>query len=277
MTDHFYTIKEVIIKYVDGCEDKIGTPVMILIGKAILSGLFVGLGACASSVAAHTISDVALSRLISAVIFPVGLMMIVMLGTELFTGNCLMAMGTAAGRHKHLELTKVLSAVYIGNFIGAVFLAVLVYLSGQLHYSDGLLGAYTIKIALTKVNLSLGNAFVSGFLCNILVCSAVLMSLCSKDVSGKLLSSFFVIMVFVTAGFEHCVANMYYITAGLIAAQNKQYIQKAIDVYGYTQKQLDSLNITSFLFSNLLPVTIGNMIGGVFIGLSLYYLLNARK
>lgn len=277
MTDHFYTIKEVITKYVDGCADKITTPVFILIGKAILAGIFVGLGGSASSAAAHTIENASLARLITACVFSVGLMMIVMLGTELFTGNCLMAMGTAAGRHKYLELLKVLLAVYVGNFIGTTLLALAVYASGQLHFSDNLLGAYAIKIALTKVNFSFGNAIVSGILCNILVCTAVLMTLCSKDVCGKLFSSFFVIMLFSVSGFEHCVANMYFISAGLIAKQNPLYVQQAIAKYGYNAEQLASLNIPSFLLSNLLPVTIGNMIGGVFIGLSLYYLLNTQK
>ena len=188
-----------------------------------------------------------------------------------------MVMGTANGDHTPAQLVKTLVIVYVGNFIGAAALAIAVAGCGQLDYSGGLLGAYTIKVALGKTSLSFGKALISGVLCNILVCAAVIMANCAKDVTGKLLVSFFVIMLFVTAGFEHCVANMYYITAGLVAKMNPAYVQVAMAEYGVTLEQLSALNIKNFLIGNLVPVTIGNILGGMLIiGIPLLY-LNAEQ
>ena len=152
-------------------------------------------------------------------------------------------------------------------------IALFIALSGQLDYSAGMLGAYTIKVAVGKVNISFVQGIISGVLCNILVCAAVLMAMCAKDITGKLLASFFVIMLFVTGGFEHCVANMYYITAGLIAMNNPEYVDLTISAYGFSQEYVESLNVINFLVKNLLPVTIGNILGGAFfVGAPLYYL-----
>lgn len=273
----FLSTKEAIDKYVAGCQAKAKMSDGRLFGKAILAGMMIGMGAAASSVAAHTIADVGLARLAAAVVFPVGLMMVILLGAELFTGDCLMAMGVSAKKNTVKEVVRVLILVYIGNFIGSTLLALLIAWSGQLDYSSGMLGAYTIKVAVGKAGISFTKGIVSGILCNILVCAAVLMALCAKDITGKLLASFFTIMLFVTAGFEHCVANMYYITAGLIAKLNPAYVQLAMEQYGYTTEQLSVLNISNYLIGNLVPVTIGNILGGmVFLGLPLFY-LNREK
>ncbi|MGN0376352.1 MAG: formate/nitrite transporter family protein [Suilimivivens sp.] len=265
-------MKEAVNKYIAGCEGKVKTPVNKLLIKAVLAGMMIAMGAAGSSVAAHTVNNVGLARLTTGVVFPVGLMMVILTGAELFTGDCLMIMGIASKKQTVSQLLKVLVLVYVGNFIGAGLLAWAAYGSGQFGYSSGLLGAYTIKVALGKVTLSFGTAVVSGILCNILVCAAVIMALCAKDITGKLLVSFFVIMLFVTGGYEHCVANMYYITAGLFAKLNPAYVQAAMEQYGYTAQQLAALNIPDFLLKNLLPVTIGNVIGGmVTFGLPLWY------
>jgi formate/nitrite transporter FocA (FNT family) len=151
-------------------------------------------------------------------------------------------------------------------------------MSGQWDYSSGMLGAYTIKVAIGKVNISFAQGIISGILCNILVCAAVLMAMCAKDITGKLLASFFVIMLFVTGGFEHCVANMYYITAGLLAECNPQYVELAKEAYGFSQEYLGTLNVENYFVKNLLPVTIGNIIGGAFcVGVPVYYLNFDKK
>lgn len=269
----FLSVKEVIQKYIEGCQAKVQMSNERVFGKAVLAGVMIAMGAAASSVAAHSIPNVGLARLAAGVVFPVGLMMVLLLGAELFTGDCLMAMSVSAKKQNMADVLRVLVAVYLGNFVGASLLAVLVTMSGQLDYSNGLLGAYTIKVAMGKVNLSFSEALVSGVLCNILVCGAVLMAGCAKDITGKLLAAFFVILLFVTAGFEHCVANMYYITAGMLAKLNPAYAAMAAEQYGYAPGQLDSLNAGSYLLGNLVPVTIGNILGGVLcIGLPLFYL-----
>lgn len=273
----FLSIKEAIDKYIVGCQSKVEMSKENLIARSVLAGTLIGMGAAASSVAAHTISDVGLARLAAAVVFPVGLMMVILLGAELFTGDCLMAMSVTDGKLKLKDIIRVLSSVYFGNFIGAGALALLINMSGQLNYSGGMLGAYTIKVAIGKVNVTFIEGITSGLLCNVLVCAAVLMAICAKDVTGKLLAVFFTIMLFVTAGFEHCVANMYYITAGLFAKLNPSYVSLAMEQYGYSVEQIRNLNWYHFLVTNLVPVTIGNLLGGiVFLGLPLYY-MNSKK
>lgn len=273
----FFSAKEAVEKYVESCRGKAAMSAGHLLGRAALAGMMIGMGAAASSVAAHSVGNVGLARLTAAAVFPVGLMMVILLGAELFTGDCLMAMAVSAKQVSLADFIRVLVLVYLGNLAGAVLFSVLIYFSGQLDYSSGGLGGYTIKVALGKVTLPFTTAFVSGVLCNILVCAAVLMALCAKDVAGKLLSAFFVIMLFVTAGFEHCVANMYYITAGLLCKLNPSYVDKAMELYGYTENQLAQLDIFHFLLGNLLPVTLGNIAGGILIvGLPLWY-LNHKK
>lgn len=271
--DGLKNVGQVVEDYICGCESKVKSPVQKLLIKAVLAGAMIALGACAGNVASHAISNVGLARLASAVVFPVGLMMIVLIGGELFTGDCLMAMSCMTKKQSVRHVLKVLAIVYFGNMAGASLVAFGAFLSGQFNYSAGLLGAYSMKVALGKVNLSFTSALISGILCNILVCAAIVMAGASKDVTGKLLAIFFVIMLFVTEGFEHCVANMYYITAGLIAAHQPDYIHVFLKHYGLTAESLQVLNLKSYLIGNLVPVTLGNMIGGaICLGLPLVYL-----
>lgn len=248
---------------------------MILLG--IFAGMFIAGGAAASSVAMHAVSNVGLARLVAGIVFPVGLMMIVFVGGELFTGDCLMIMGCLHRKFSVFSMLRVLVVVFFSNFLGAAIFAALTSVSGQYGYSSDLLGAFTIKVALGKVNLSFGSAFVSGILCNFFVCIAVLMAAAAKDIAGKVLAIFFPIMAFVVSGFEHCVANMYYVPAGIFAASNESYVNAAEVAYGYTAAQLEVLNWGNFLLNNLLPVTLGNIVGGmVFVGIPLYVIHSAK-
>lgn len=248
---------------------------MILLG--IFAGMFIAGGASASSLAMHAISNVGLARLVAGTIFPVGLMMIVLVGGELFTGDCLMIMGCVHGKFSVSKMVKVLTVVYLSNLLGSLIFAGLVYASGQYNYTNGLLGAFTIKVAMGKVNLSFGAAVASGILCNIFVCMAVLMATAARDISGKIWGIFFPILTFIVSGYEHCVANMYYIPAGIFAKASSTYASLALETYGYTTLQLDSLNWANFVVKNLIPVTIGNILGGmVFVGLPLY-LIHRQK
>ncbi len=252
------------------------------LGKMILLGIFAGMfiagGASASSVAMHAVSNVGVARFLGGIIFPVGLMMIIFIGGELFTGDCLLILGVLDKKYNVLSMLRVLVIVFLSNLIGAVAIALLVYFSGQLNYTDGLLGAFTIKVAMGKANMSFGSAFASGILCNIFVCGAVLMAAAAKDVAGKVWAVFFPILAFVVSGYEHCVANMYYIPAGIFAAQNEKYAQVAMEQYGYTAEQLASLNWKAFFIDSSIPVTLGNMVGGMlFIGAILYYIHKSKQ
>ena len=270
--DNFYSIKDAVCNYIKACVGKVTSSNGKIFGKAILAGAMIAMGAAGSNVAAHSIDNVGLSRVAAGVIFPMGFMMVILMGAELFTGDCMLCMGKADKQYSFLDMLRVLVVVYLGNFVGALFIATFVNLCGQLNYSGNLLGAYTIKVALGKCNVTFVQGLTSGILCNILVCAAVIMAGCAKDITGKLLCSFFIILLFVTSGFEHCVANMYYIPAGLIAKMNPQYVQAAMEQYSLTAEKIATLDISHFMVTNLVPVTIGNIIGGLLVGLSLYYL-----
>lgn len=278
MEEYLYTPRQILQKYIKGCIGKTVNPIWRTVLLGAMAGAFISFGAAASSVSMYGIENVGIARTIGGVVFPIGLMLIVLVGGELFTGNCLMITGVLDKRYRVLAMVKNLVIVFLSNLIGAVLIALLIANSGQFGFSENALGAYVIRTAVTKANLPFGTAFISGILCNILVCAAVFMSAGAKDAAGKVWSIFFPIFVFVICGFEHCVANMYYISAGILAANNSGYAAKAVELYGYTASQLASLNWGSMFANNLLPVTLGNIIGGaVFVGLPLYFLNRDKK
>ena len=269
--------QQIVSANIQAAKGKTELPILRMILLGIFAGMFIACGASASSVAMHNISNVGLARLVAGCVFPIGLMMIVFVGGELFTGDCMMIMGCMHRKFSVLNMVKVLTVVWLSNFAGSVILAALVSASGQFHYSGDLLGAFTIKVAMGKLSMDFGTAFVSGILCNIFVCIAVLMAAAAKDVAGKIWAIVFPILAFVVSGYEHCVANMYYVPAGIFAASNPGYVQAAETAYGYTAAQLEVLNWGSFLVKNLVPVTLGNIVGGmVFVGLPLYMIHSAK-
>ena len=263
--------------YENGTAAKAVKPVAKIFVAAIMAGMFIAFGGSSSNVAVFGIENVGLARTLAGCIFPVGLMLIVLVGGELFTGNCMMIGGVMTGRIKAIQMIRVLVTVYLGNLVGSLIVSFLAYYSGQWKYGAGALGAYTIKVAFGKLNLSFGTAVASGILCNILVCVAVLMASASKDAVGKIFGCFFPIWAFVIAGYEHCVANMYYIPAGIIAAMDPAFAQKAMELYGYTAEDLAMLNPVNMIVNNLIPVTIGNIIGGMlFVAVPYVYLYNKK-
>ena len=162
--------------------------------------------------------------------------------------------------------------VWAGNLAGSFFVALLVFYSGQLEYSSGLLGAYTIKVGVAKTSLTFTNLMFSGILCNILVCLAVWMSYGANDLAGKSLVIFFPIWLFIASGYEHSVANMYYISAALLASTNPSYVSISIENLGVIPDQLSNLSIYGMFIKNLVPVTLGNLIGGaLFVGAWYYW------
>lgn len=273
----FQTITEVIEQNIQNGIKKTNLTTKKLILLGIAAGFFIGIGAEASSLAMHGISNVGLARTVAGAVFPIGLMLIVLLGGELFTGNCLISMAVYDKKAKLKGMIRNLIIVYISNFIGAALMAWMINNCGQLNFSDSGAGAFTIKVALGKVGIDPIQAIVSGILCNVLVCLAIFMAATAKDVAGKCIAIFFPIFVFVISGFEHCVANMYYIPAGIFAAHNPLYAAKATELYGITAEQLSGLSFGT-IFSNLIPVTIGNIIGGmVFVGLLYWYLYRKKE
>ncbi len=227
----------------------------------IMAGAFIAFGAQGASMATHTIADISTGKFIAGLIFPAGLMLVIMAGAELFTGNNLMILALAERKITPVELLRSWLIVYFGNLAGSVIAAYLVSLSGQWDYTGGMLGGFTLKTAAGKTLLPFGRAVVLGVLCNFLVCLAVWASSGASDGISKAVCVFFPIWLFVASGFEHSVANMYYIPAGIIAKCNPLYVSKALEL-GASQAGIDALGGVSMFTNNLLPVTLGNIIGG---------------
>ena len=243
-----------------------------LITTAFLAGLFIAFGAAVSSTAVHSISNVSVARILSGLLFPFGLGIVMLTGAELFTGNTMICISVLDKKTTLAKMFRNWALVYTGNFAGAILLAAGTVYFGQLNYSHGGLAVYTIKMAAAKCAMPFQNAFVMGILCNILVCTGVLCSLSAKDASGRIFGAYIPVAFFVICGFEHCIANMYYVPAGLFAAGVPSYAAQAakagIDIAGLTWRH--------FLMGNLLPVTLGNICGGVTIGIAMWY-INLRK
>lgn len=230
----------------------------------ILAGSFIALGAFAAATASHSIENVGLAKLVAGTVFPVGLMLVLVCGAELFTGNILLSVAAFERKITLRQMLKNWTIVYFGNMFGAVVIAFLIYNAGLLDANSGAVGGYAIKVAANKAGLSFTKALASGILCNFIVCLSVWGTYAAKDVTGKVLMSFFPIMAFVISGFEHSVANMYYFSIGLMAKINPAYAE----VSHVTPEKLAKLDIYHVI-GNLIPVTLGNIIGGaLFVGLA---------
>ena len=233
---------------------------MLILG--FFAGMFIGFAGIASTTASATIASASVARLVSACVFPAGMAMVLVAGSELFTGNNLIIISVLQKKTTVAGMLKNWFFVFLGNFIGAGFVAVMVVYSHVPDLYNGLLAQKVVAAAMSRINQSFSEAFMRGVLCNILVCIAVWAAFAAKRVSGKLLMSFWPVMLFVLCGYEHSIADIYFGIAGIAAAGE----------YGIAA---EGLNFGSFLLKNLLPVTLGNIVGGagiVGIGYWLVYL-----
>lgn len=251
------SIAETVINKVGVTKCKIGFWKLVILG--ILAGAFIAFGAQLATRVGALVSDPGISILIFGSVFSVGLMLVVIAGAELFTGNNLMFMSVLAGKVKYSQMLQKWLIVFISNFIGSMLLVWFMYSSGLV---SGDIAAEAISIAQSKVSLSFWPAFVRGIMCNWLVCLAVWLALASHDVTGKLFGIFFPIMAFAVSGFEHSVANMYFIPIGM-------YLQDPMEAV-----MLGETLITwKGFFINLIPVTLGNIVGGAGFVATLYWLV----
>jgi formate/nitrite transporter len=218
---------------------------------SLLAGFYIAFGAQLATMVTHDAAGhvgVGISRLLAGSVFSLGLMLVVICGAELFTGNSLL---TNAALHGAIPWSKLLenwSLVILGNLIGSLFFAWLMFETRL--WQGGELADYAIRLAATKCQLPFSVALVRGILCNWLVCLAVFMATSARDVTGKIMACYMPIMAFVTSGFEHSIANMYFIPTGLLLA-------------GALGRTEPGLTWGGFLVDNLLPVTLGNILGGV--------------
>lgn len=247
---------------------------------AILAGTFIAFGAIfATTVTAEPTLSLGFTKLLGGIAFSLGLILVIISGAELFTGNNLIVMAWANKRIQTLQVLKNWVIVYMGNFVGAIFIALLMLLSLQYSTGTGNIGVKILNIAETKCSLGFVQAIILGILCNVLVCLAVWLCYSAKSASGKILSIIFPITAFVAIGFEHSIANMYFIPKALLIKTfaNDEFwtrINSSPEIY-------KNLTWSNFIINNLIPVTLGNLIGGAgLVGLVYWYVYlkgNKRK
>lgn len=244
---------------------KATSPWLTVFILGILAGSYIGFGGVLSTAVTFDLGPIlgiGFKKFMAGSVFSVGLILVVIAGAELFTGNNLMISSVMTKDIGFGTMTKRWVLVYVANFIGSILLALILYLSGLWKAGNGAMGAAAVGIAYGKVNLGFLEALVRAIGCNWLVCLAVWMALAARQTIGKIWAIYFPIMAFVAIGFEHCIANMYFIPAGI-------FLHNWAGIPGPAAFASGSLNWGSFLWGNLLPVTIGNIIGGAFfVGMS---------
>ncbi|WDP91816.1 MAG: formate/nitrite transporter family protein [Desulfobacter sp.] len=239
---------------------KATSPWLSLFVLGVMAGAYIGFGGLFSMSVTFDMAPVGMKKLVAGGAFSIGLMLVVIAGAELFTGNNLMVSSVVTGRVTWQKVLAKWGLVYTANFIGSIILALLFYYSGLWKTGGGALGETAVKIAHAKVNLDFGEAFIRAIGCNWMVCLAVWMALAARQIVSKIFAIFFPIMAFVAIGFEHCIANMFFIPGGVFLAGWAGIAPAGVDV--------STLTWSAFVVNNLIPVTIGNTIGGVlFVGL----------
>lgn len=265
------TPKEIVTATIETGIKKVKTKPLNQFILGILAGAFIAFASEGSNMAAFNLfakpETYGLGKALAGVVFATGLMLVIIAGGELFTGNTLITIGVLEKKIKLKDMLSNWFFVYLGNFVGALFIAYMMNMSGLFNSGDNMLGGITLKIAAYKTHLTFSQAFYLGIMCNWLVCIAVWMSYGAKDIIGKCFAIFFPISLFITSGFEHSIANMYYIPAGILAKSNASWVEAS----GLTAEKLAHLNWNTFITKNLVPVTIGNIVGGVILVAGVYW------
>jgi formate transporter len=253
---------------------------MLVLG--ILAGAFISVGAIFATTvfAGGGALPYGVNRLLGGLVFTVGLILVIVGGAELFTGNTLIVMAFANGKVTLSSLLRNWAIVYVGNFIGSLATAYVVFISGQYKFGGGVIGLTAINIANFKVGLGWVEALALGIMCNALVCMAVWLCFSARSTGEKILAIIPPISCFVAAGFEHSIANMYFIPIGLFIksfAAPEFWTSAAVVGANVSQASFAGLTWVTFLWNNLVPVTIGNIIGGAgMVGL-VYWFVYLRK
>ena len=240
-------------------------PLAHTIVLSLLAGFYIAFGAQLATVVTHDAAahvGNGIARLLGGSVFSIGLMQVIICGAELFTGNTLLAKNALHGEIPWSKLINNWVIVILGNFVGSIFFAWLMYHSGL--WQNGGIGEYAVNIAAKKSALTFNAALIRGIFCNWLVCLAIFMAVAARDITGKMLACYMPIMAFVASGFEHNVANMYFIPTGLFIAPE-------------IGMNIPELTWSSFLIGNLVPVTLGNIIGGGVFVAGAYWFIHLRK
>lgn len=273
--DGFLSPKEITERVVEIGKDKAELPILPMLLLGMLAGVYIGFGAELCTMVTHDLSKhlgVGFAKFAGGSVFTVGLMLVVLAGAELFTGNCLMLTGVLAGKVSMTGMLRNWFFVFFANFAGSMLLVVIMYYSSLWKVGNFGVGAAALTTAVGKVSLSFSEAFCRGIACNWLVCLAVWLAIAGKDAVSKILGIYFPIMAFVASGFEHSVANMYIVPIGLFLKGNAAVVNAA-GLAG----TIDGFTWSRFLIGNLVPVTLGNIVGGAFFVGGVYYFAYLRQ
>jgi len=244
---------------------------------AVLAGAFIAFGAVLYTYVIHDSPlSIGLTKLVGGLVFCLGLILVIVAGAELFTGNSLIVMAYVSRKITLRQLLRNWVIVFAGNLVGSLGIVFLIWLSGQWSARNSAVGVEALIIANDKVSLGFWQALSRGILCNILVCLAVWLCFSGRSVTDKILAIIFPITAFVALGFEHSIANMYFVPAGLLIKQSPEALAAAQNVLGQTP-DLSRLSIAGFIVNNLLPVTLGNIIGGGFLVGAIYWFVYLRR
>jgi formate transporter len=255
---------------------KVKMPVSKTVVLAMLAGAFISFGAILyTTVTAGSAMSFGITRLIGGLAFSLGLVLVIVGGAELFTGNNLIIMAWA---NKKVSSTQVLMNwvwVYLGNMIGAMFIVIIMLFSRQYLSGSGVVGINILNIARAKCEMGFTQAIALGILCNVLVCLAVWLCFSARTTADKILCILFPITAFVAAGFEHSVANMYFIPVAILLLGNGD--PEFLSLLDNTAKNYESVSWGNYFINNLLPVTIGNIIGGAGLVGVVYWFVFLKK
>lgn len=256
--------------------DKVAKPLLSVLALSVLAGAFIALGAIFSSTVAVGAGEFpfGVTKLLSGVTFSLGLILVVIAGAELFTGNNLIVMAWASRRVTTLQLLRNWLIVFLGNFVGAVSTAALLFLSGQYEFAGGKVGAAALAIAEHKSTLGFSQALVLGVLCNALVCLAVWLAMSARSLTDKVIAIVPPIAAFVAAGFEHSIANMYFMSLGMMIKEGAS--AGFWETIHSSPTAFQNITTSNFLIGNLLPVTIGNILGGAGLVAAVYWFIYLR-
>ena len=246
-----------------------------LLALAIMAGMFIAFGAIFFTTVTSYGGNPGAVKLMGGLVFSLGLVLVVLAGAELFTGNNLMVISLMNKKIKFKDLCRNWFLVYIGNLVGSLLVVLLMFASKQYLQDSSVVGLKAINIAEAKVGLDFSTAFVRAILCNILVCLAIWLMMVAKSISGKVLGIIFPISAFVAIGYEHSVANMYFVPMGIMIKKLAPTI--FWEQIGSTSSSYTNLEFSNFVIDNLIPVTLGNIVGGVFFVGMIYWFIHKEE
>lgn len=244
-----------------------------VLASSFLAGAYITFGAIGSVAASYNLlanpATYGLGKMVAGLMFPTGLILVLLAGADLFTGNILLTLAALKKKITWSQAFKNWALVWIGNLLGALVATFLISLSGVFNWTDGLYGGVVLKTGIGKLGSDWVSLIASGILCNWIVCATVWITYAAKDVAGKILAGFFGIFLFVCTGFEHSVANMAYLFSSFFNKGNELYLEAAHK----TLSDASVINLPNIFLNNLIPVTIGNILGGMIFVAGIYYFI----